>query len=181
MDEKDLLIAKLRSDAIVARTQNAVNMNVTAAMIKAKTLKSKADTLAVVNAQNAARMARQQAREQDFDQRIKENALRNQETRNRQLESEIAALKREMAEMRETMREWVASQRGLMALAKALKEEVESCPNKEHHKLADKDARSSIADAAADASYDSNDAEIAIKNEIPAFSKRHPRRKGKTQ
>lgn len=102
MDEKDLLIAKALSDASLARSQNAVNMNVTAEMLKAKTLKSEADTLAVVNAQNAARMARQQAREQEFDRRIQGNALRNQEIRNRQLESEIAALKREIAEMRET-------------------------------------------------------------------------------
>lgn len=105
--------------------------------------------------------------------------LANQEARRAQLlhlddEDKIRELEKENAELRATLKEWVASQRGLMALAKALKEEIESCPNREHHKLADQKERFLIADDAAEKSYNSNDSEVATKTQIPRHSPTHP-------
>lgn len=181
MDEKDLLIAAAIMANTTATLKSAMNLGVEAEMIKARTARREVEALARTNAHNAAMLAHNKllrANDDNQQQLARNGQLRNE---NIDLRRENAALKREIAEMRETMREWVASQRGLWALAKALKDEIESCPNKEHHQLADLDARSSIGEAAYDASYDSNDAEIAIVKENPVYSKKNSHRKGKAQ
>lgn len=97
-------------------------------------------------------------------------SLANQEARRAQLlhlddEDKIRALEKENAKLRATLKEWAASQRGLMALTKALREEVESCPNHKHHRLASLDLRDEIADKAAETAYNAD-----LPNVIPAHA-----------
>ncbi len=116
---------------------------------------------------------------EDMVQRGKDKVARQ---RTMSLTAQLADAEREIAEMRIAMREWVASQRGVLALAKALREESETCPNHEHHKLGCKGAkaaRDKIAEDACDESLTTGEADVAGKTLIPRFVPRHPDRKNR--
>lgn len=160
MDEKDAVTAAALlnsgssafNKALTAHTEAEASL-ARAEHIKAQTAQSQLDSTRRSILATANRIQAQdndRLRKAQFEARSEVSGL----------ESRVKTLEQENAELRATLKEWVASQRGLMALAKAMKEKVESCPNREHHKLADSVA---IAEDAAEASYNSNDVEEAKK------------------
>lgn len=118
-------------------------------LLNRSTQQAEINSLRLQNATDRASLANQEARQAQLQHL-------DAEDENEALKADNRELRTENAELRATLKEWVASQRGLMALAKALKEEVESCPNREHHRLANQDLRDEIADKAAAMAYNAD-------------------------
>lgn len=170
MDEKDAVTAAALlnsgssafNKALTAHTEAEASL-ARAEHIKAQTAQSQLDSTRRSILATANRIQAQdndRLRKAQFEARSEVSGL----------ESRVKTLEQENAELRATLKEWVASQRGLMALAKAIKEEVETCPNRKHHKLADKDNRNLIADNAAEQSYETEDSDMTLKTERPVYS-----------
>lgn len=165
-DAKDVLLTKAMLDSSTANFQRSMDAVV-------------GTERARLDGENARRQAEQAARNLEINALARQNdaaqaridgsKLRQSNARTLDLESYVESLESELEELRETMKEWVASQRGLLALARAQKEEIQSCPNHGHHKLANKDVSNEIGDAAARQAFQS-----PMPNETPVFSPKNP-------
>jgi hypothetical protein len=174
-DAKDVLLAKALLDSSTANFQRSMDSVVGTERAK-------------IDGESARRQTEQAARNEEINALVRKNAadraridgskLHEANARTLDLESYVESLENELEAMRKTMKEWVASQRGLLALAKALKEESQSCPAHEHHKIANNEAiRDEIANNAARHIEESDMAIKIAKTEIPAYTKRHSSRR----
>jgi chromosome segregation ATPase len=185
MDDKDVIIAA----ALLSNSANTFKQSMDSAVdterTKAQTATKELNRLRLENERAARANAEEKARIDEWSSQQTDDELRKVKAQNLNLTTRLNYAEREIAEMRIAMREWVASQRGLLALAKALREESETCPHQEHHKIGGidveaKTARFKIAEAAADISLaDANDDIAVVKTKIPAYVPRSPERMNK--
>ena len=166
MDMKDAVIGAAVLGSLSKQSASIAEKGINIAQLEADTARIRSET--ELNTQRAltrqmetlTNMRRESSNQQEMNQLSRENI---------DLSNRLEQMEAEMTEMRAMMKEWVSSQRGLLALAKELKKEIDTCPNKEHHVLKDTTAVKKIAEDAADIAFaDAND--NGIPSKLPVYS-----------
>lgn len=162
MDLKDAVIgaAILNSTTNVTASTLSTLRDSTRTEVETDRIKRESEIASIRAETRKLEMLGEQARMSDARRDID-----NLERDNYQLSRKMQRMEAEMTEMRAMMKEWVSSQRGLLALAKELKKEIDTCPNKEHHVLKDGKLASQIAQDAASEAYKDD-----IPRENPVYS-----------
>lgn len=166
MDLKDAAItaAILNSSNDAAAASMATLRDSNRTELETERIRSESEIASIQAETRKLEMLGEQARASDARRNI--DSLKKT---NHKLAQKMQQMEAEMTEMRAMMKEWVSSQRGLLALAKELKKEIDTCPNKEHHVLKDTAVVNKIAEDAADIAFaDAND--NGIPSKLPAYS-----------
>ncbi len=174
MDDKEALIAAMLLKGSADSFKQSMDSAVDVERTKAQTATMELNRLRLETERGARANADEKSRLESLHSQQTEEELRKVKAQNLSLTTRLNNTERALAGLRATTRDWVASQRGCLALAKALRMESQTCPHQEHHVLGGmgseaEAARDKIAEDAADKSLATNEADTIVMTKIPAY------------